>query len=112
MSELDSVSNDKILNGVLRQSAADLLGASAVHSIPRASMGSEDFSVYLQEVPGAMFRLGTASDGRRAPLHSSNFDITEEVIIVAAKIIARSAVLWSDPNRAGDRSSATAEITS
>jgi len=74
-------------------------------------MGSEDFSVYLREVPGAMFRLGTATNEQHVPLHSSNFDIAEEVIIVAAKILARSAVFWSDPSRIDDCSSVTEEIT-
>ena len=110
-SEIDSVINDKTLNQILRRSAIELIGAKNIEDIRRPSMGSEDFSVYLREVPGAMFRLGTATNERHVPLHSSNFDIAEEVIIVAAKILARSAVFWSDPSRSDDCSSVTEEIT-
>lgn len=112
VNELDSVSNNAELNGILSRGAAEVLEAGGVEAIPRASMGSEDFSVYLREVPGAMFRLGAASGELRTPLHSTNFDIAEEVIMIGAKILARSAVLWSDPHRACDRTSAAAESMS
>ncbi|HDL49327.1 MAG TPA: hypothetical protein ENH33_05140 [Actinobacteria bacterium] len=44
-------------------------------------MGAEDFSAYLEDIPGAMFRLGAASEGRDpVDLHSSRFDVDERAI--------------------------------
>jgi amidohydrolase len=63
-------------------------------------MGGEDFSHYLDRVPGAMFRLGCApSPGPAAPLHSPNFDLDERAIALGARILARAVVLWSNPAR-------------
>ena len=56
-------------------------------------MGSEDFSQYLKDVPGAMFRLGTGQDNRPIHrLHSSLFNIDEQAIGHGAKILSRSAI--------------------
>ena len=109
--EIDSVVNDPSLNQILRSAAIDVLDPSNVEVISRSSMGSEDFSVYLSHVPGAMFRLGTATEDRQTHLHASNFDIAEEVIVLAAKILARSAVRWFDPNKIDDCQSVAGGLT-
>jgi amidohydrolase len=58
-------------------------------------MGSEDFSAYLERVPGVMFRLGCAKDEAPAPgLHTPNFDVDERCLGVGAKLLARLAVEW------------------
>lgn len=55
------------------------------------SMGGEDFSNYLVEVPGVFFRVGTQSSERTSyPLHSANFDIDEHII---APTVALGATL-------------------
>jgi len=55
------------------------------------SMGGEDFSNYLKEIPGVFFRVGTQSDERTAfPLHSANFDIDEQIL---GPTVALSATL-------------------
>ncbi len=90
------VYNDADLTALVTDVARDLLGASNVVSMPRPSMGSEDFAVYLEHVPGSMFRLGAA--GQRSPwpgLHTPAFDVDEGCIAVGAKILARSVVEWS-----------------
>ena len=108
--EIDSVVNDSNLNQILRAAAIEVLGENKVEAITRSSMGSEDFSVYLKGIPGAMFRLGTATEDRETHLHSSDFDIAEEAIVMAAKILARSAVLWSDPKKTDDCRSVAGEL--
>ena len=100
--EIDSVVNDPNMNQILRTAAIEVLEEKRVERITRSSMGSEDFSVYLKGIPGAMFRLGTATEERETHLHSSDFDIAEEAIVIAAKILARSAVLWSEPEKIDD----------
>ena len=46
------------------------------------SAGAEDFSFYMQEVPGFFFHLGTKNEERHftAPLHNSQFDFNENVL--------------------------------
>lgn len=95
-----SVVNDVELTALLRQTAGDVLGPDHVEDIPRPSMGGEDFAYYLAHVPGAMFRLGCTSDQVGGSLlHTPTFDIDERALAIGAKILARAAVQWSDPNR-------------
>ena len=55
---------------------AKVLGEEAA-TATHQSMGSEDFSRYLEHVPGAMIRLGVGLRDRLTDLHSSSFDIDE-----------------------------------
>ena len=51
-----------------------------------ASMGAEDFSCYLQEIPGALLRLGAwdgASD--KTALHSAYFTLDEQSIEIGVR---------------------------
>jgi metal-dependent amidase/aminoacylase/carboxypeptidase family protein len=43
-------------------------------------MGSEDFSWFLQDVPGALVRLGAGNGRHPVDLHSPTFDIDEAAI--------------------------------
>ena len=57
------------------------------------SLGGEDFAWYLEEVPGAMGRLGTRRPGGRTyDLHQGDLHIDERAIGVGAKVLA-AAVL-------------------
>ncbi len=95
-----SVDNDPAMIELFRRAVEDALGRGGVENIPRPSMGAEDFAFYLEHVPGAMARIGCASDRTgRSPLHAPDFDIDEESLRVAARVMARSAILWSDPNK-------------
>jgi amidohydrolase len=95
-----SVDNNSSVNELLRASAAEVLGRDNLDSIPRPSMGSEDFAFYLDHVPGAMFRLGCAfPTAPGAGLHTPAFDVDEEALRIGAKILARTAVAWFDPQR-------------
>jgi amidohydrolase len=95
-----AVNNDTALTDLIREAAADVLDLGNVHPIARPSMGGEDFSHYLDRVPGAMFRLGCApSSTPAAPLHSPEFDLDERAIALGARILARAVVLWSNPAR-------------
>ncbi len=50
--------NDSHATAELMLAAQSLVGAERVVNLPDPSMGAEDFSYVLQEVPGAMFFLG------------------------------------------------------
>ena len=56
-----------------------VLGDDAV-SGTHQSLGSEDFSWFLESVPGALIRLGAALPDRAVDLHSDTFDIDERCI--------------------------------
>ena len=51
-----------------------------------SSMGSEDFSFYLQQVPGCYVWLGSKSDpeAETIPLHSSRYDFNDDLIEIGA----------------------------
>ena len=56
------------------------------------SMGAEDFSYFLHEMPGCYVRFGTRrDDGDYIPLHSPLFDVDEEVLKVGAAFFDRVA---------------------
>lgn len=71
------VFNDQRIVAIVRQALVDNLGEAAVVTT-EPSMGGEDFADYLDVVPGALFRLGTRSDG--GDIHSARFRINEEAI--------------------------------
>ena len=84
------VNNDFQINKVLRDSAVGILGHQNVIELQHPSLGAEDFAEFLNEVPGAMFRLGVAGKEGCAPLHSSEFDPDERAISVGIKVITDS----------------------
>ncbi|WP_131724976.1 M20/M25/M40 family metallo-hydrolase, partial [Mycobacteroides abscessus] len=52
------------------------------------SGGGEDFSWYLEEVPGAMARLGVWSgSGPQLDIHQPNFDIDERALGVGVRTL-------------------------
>ena len=100
-SSAPAVVNDGQLVDLLADSAADALSPAAIQWIDQPSMGSEDFSYYLDLVPGAMFRLGVAGDQvGHAPLHTSTFDIDQHAIAVGCKLFAAAVIKYFDPARA------------
>lgn len=77
-------------DGVLRLTrAADaLLGRSAVTATEQ-SLGGEDFSWMLQQVPGALARLGVRTPGKSAPdIHQPTFNVDERCIPIGVKLFA------------------------
>jgi amidohydrolase len=105
-----SVNNDASLIDLLRQAGREVVRLEGIDEIPRASMGSEDFSFYLEKVPGAMIRLGVrSSSASGSALHTPNFDIDEEALRIGAKVLARAAILWHNPSP--QRASAAYEYT-
>ena len=95
----ESVKNDPSLVQLLATAATEVLADSSIESIAEPSMGSEDFAFYCQQIPAAMFRLGSASGNENNfPLHSAYFDVTEESLLIGAKIMAHAVILWSAPD--------------
>jgi amidohydrolase len=54
----------------------------------RQSGGGEDFSWYLEDVPGAMARLGVwGGQGPQRDLHQPDFDIDERALAVGVRVL-------------------------
>jgi len=68
------------------------LGLENVIELQKPSIGAEDFAQILNDIPGAMFRLGVSSSKGCAPLHSSKFDPDEKAIAIGIKVITESIV--------------------
>jgi amidohydrolase len=85
------VINDPRLAELLRQVGADLLGAGRVKR-PEKGMGAEDFSVFADLAPGAMFRLGCRIDGDERKAHGPRFDIDERCLPIGCAILAEAAL--------------------
>lgn len=73
------VVNDASVIAATRQAAIDMLGDDCVLGTEQ-SLGSEDFSWFLEQVPGALIRLGAALGERTVDLHSADFDVDERCI--------------------------------
>ena len=91
---IPSVFNDAEVTRLIWQQAEEVVGDDNVQLIARPSRGSEDFACYLEDVPGAMFRLGCAHDLASAtPLHTPNFDIDESSLKLGTRVLARAVVM-------------------
>jgi amidohydrolase len=82
--------NDPELTRTVEETAREVLGREGVEKLAGPSMGSEDFSLYLQEVPrGVLFRLGLAvPEKNMTPLHNDQFDFTDPALPVGAAMMA------------------------
>ncbi|MCH1441468.1 MAG: amidohydrolase [Rubripirellula sp.] len=91
------VNNAKLVD-LMVESTGQTLTAGAVEWIEQPSMGSEDFSYYLEHVPGAMLRLGVRGDQvGNAPLHTAAFDIDERALAIGSQLFAATVINYFDP---------------
>ncbi|AQA01364.1 hypothetical protein BVC93_01735 [Mycobacterium sp. MS1601] len=77
------------------QVARDMLGDDGYHHLPQPSTGSEDFSRVLQQVPGAMYRLGGSPPGAWRhvdSLHSSHVILDSSVMPTGVEFFSTWAV--------------------
>jgi amidohydrolase len=70
------VVNDGSVIDAVAAAGTAVLGADNV-TTTHQSLGSEDFAWFLEDVPGALVRLGSALPDRSVDLHSATFDIDE-----------------------------------
>jgi amidohydrolase len=67
------------------------LGSQNVVEVDHPLMGAEDFSRYLERVPGTFLRLGVGIPGRPASLHSATFAPDERALVIGAATLAAAA---------------------
>jgi amidohydrolase len=87
------VINDRMAAAVIAGAAGAALGADRVVEA-EISMGGEDFAFYLENVPGAMIRLGTGTPGAESThdLHQSSFDVDERCIAYGVRVLVHTAL--------------------
>ena len=88
-----SVQNDNTLTQLLQSAAEEAWTNERVQILPEPSLGAEDFSVYLEHAPGAMFRLGVGYEERiiNHPLHHPQFEVDESAIMTGVVTLAYAA---------------------
>jgi len=86
------VVNEALSTELLQRSVGEVLGAGGVATTTQ-SLGGEDFAWYLENIPGAMGRLGTrAPGGPTYDLHQGDLIIDERAVGIGAKVLAASAL--------------------
>ncbi|MBA0054185.1 amidohydrolase [Streptomyces sp. AJS327] len=82
---------------LLREAMTARRGPQAVEPTEQ-SLGGEDFSWYLEHVPGAMARLGVRPPGARhsRDIHQGDFDVDESAIRVAVELFTATALLEAE----------------
>jgi len=73
------------------ESLAVEFGRTNVVEVDHPLMGAEDFSRYLERVPGTFLRLGVGVANRPASLHSSTFAPDERALVVGAAALVTAA---------------------
>jgi amidohydrolase len=87
------VVNDEAVIDAMRAAAAEVCGLENVVSVEQ-SLGGEDYSWYLRQVPGAMARLGVRAPGDtvQRDLHQPSFLADESAIAVGVRFFTRLAL--------------------
>lgn len=68
-----------------KEAAILTVGKEHVLPLRTANMGGEDFSYYLEKIPGVYVRFGSQVAGRESyPAHSSKFDFDEQALAIGA----------------------------
>lgn len=85
------VVNDERVTDWAREAAERVVGPERVAPLPGANMAGEDFSFYLEHVPGCYVRHGARPAGTAHPNHSDRFDFDEAALGWGAAWLAEAA---------------------
>jgi hippurate hydrolase len=73
------------MTNLAREAAAQVVAPKDILRLEVANMGGEDFSYYMERVPGCYIRFGSKVPGKEGfPAHSSKFDFDEDALGVGA----------------------------
>lgn len=88
------VINSQEMTQLVREAALQTVGQDNIFPLRTANMGGEDFSYYLEKIPGAYVRFGGQVPGRENfPAHSSKFDFDEQALAIGAAYFYHLALL-------------------
>ena len=96
--------NDPGMTRFTHRVAASVVGKDKVVA-SKAVMGGEDFSYFLQNVPGTFVFLGSnnVARGLAHPHHSPNFDFDEAALPVGVELLCTLALRWLEERPATGR---------
>ncbi len=88
--------NDDAMVDLVHEVGEKVLGKGKVHWLKDTSMGGEDFSYFLQLVPGAIFRLGVGRPGESTPtpLHNPRFNFNDDAVVPGVEVLASVALRY------------------
>ena len=81
--------NDDACTDLIIDASKSVLGDENVTMMKESSMGGEDFAFYLEQIPGAYFRIG-CFDGKKRDIHTNDFDLDEECMTTAIKVFSET----------------------
>ena len=89
-----AVVNDEKMAQIASRAVTELYGPKAIAATPYPAMTGEDFSLYMQMVPGVFIWTGVRNEekGSIYPLHDSRFIIDEDVLSRTSAVFAQLAV--------------------
>lgn len=76
---------------LVKNTAAEILQQEQIRMMEKPIMPSEDFSFFLEKVPGCMFAVGNGEENIN---HSTTYIFNDEIIPNAAYVLAKSAINW------------------
>jgi amidohydrolase len=86
-----ATNNHPAMSQLVREAIEQTFGSGAIQTIP-PSMGGEDFSYFLEKVPGAYFWLGLG-DGQGL-LHNPRFDFNDHAFEPGLQVLIRLLELY------------------
>jgi amidohydrolase len=92
--------NDPEMTELVREEAARVVGEEGVCQAP-LMMGAEDFSYFLEEVPGAFWFVGSQNPERGLVWghHHPRFDLDEAALAIGMESMANVALRYLDEGR-------------
>jgi amidohydrolase len=82
--------NDEAAANLALDVAEGLLGSESVVELTGPSMGAEDFSYFLEHLPGAFIWLGIGEDA--SGLHTPKFAFDEDILLRGSALLAALAI--------------------
>lgn len=85
----------------LEAAARKTIGAEQIRHLKRPSPGSDDFSIFLQKMPGVQFLIGTANDrpDTKIGLHNPKIQFDEAGIYAGAHVLCQFVLDRKDSSR-------------
>lgn len=86
VSKAHPIINDPEISNLVLEAAAQVVGETNLVEMP-VKLSSEDFSFYLQKVPGVFFRLGTRNAEKDCVTlpHNNDFRIDEDAFLLGSE---------------------------
>ena len=80
--------NDIVASQIARDVIEQQMGKEAVYEMPAPMFGGEDFSFYLEKVPGCFLFIGSGNETKGAihGVHSPEFKLDEEAMCIGVRL--------------------------